>query len=254
MTTLLERPAPIHDDATRRQFLIGGAALAALLVGCSGSDAEAPTSSGSGGDRFPVTIKHRYGRTMIPREPQRVVSVGITEQDALPALGVIPVATTEYFGEHPGAIHPWARDALGDAALPEVLSEELDFEKIAALRPDLILGTHSGMTDQDYPKLSAIAPTVAQSEGYPNYSTPWQEETATIGRATGRALQAQALVAEVEAQFAQACKRHPNPRVRARSSEHQMGGSGTCGCLVPCPVRSWHHSASRSPPNSPVSS
>jgi hypothetical protein len=30
--------------------------------------------------------------------------VGLLEQDALLALGVVPVATTEWFGEHPGAV------------------------------------------------------------------------------------------------------------------------------------------------------
>ncbi|MBA2694350.1 MAG: hypothetical protein H0U62_00520 [Actinobacteria bacterium] len=37
-TALLDRPVPIHDDATRRQFLIGGASLAALLAGCGSDD------------------------------------------------------------------------------------------------------------------------------------------------------------------------------------------------------------------------
>lgn len=30
-----------------------------------------------------------------------MVVVGLREQDALLALGVVPVATTEWFGEHP---------------------------------------------------------------------------------------------------------------------------------------------------------
>lgn len=39
---LLDRPAPVHDDATRRQFLIGAASLALLLAGCASRDAETP--------------------------------------------------------------------------------------------------------------------------------------------------------------------------------------------------------------------
>ncbi|MGH3777232.1 MAG: hypothetical protein ACRDRR_16135 [Pseudonocardiaceae bacterium] len=35
---LLDRPAPIHDDATRRQFLIGGASLAAQLAAAVDGD------------------------------------------------------------------------------------------------------------------------------------------------------------------------------------------------------------------------
>ena len=41
---------------------------------------------------------------------------------------------------------PWAQDELGDAK-PTVLSnaDGFQFEKIAALRPDLIIGTNAGM-------------------------------------------------------------------------------------------------------------
>ena len=46
---------------------------------------------------------------------------GLREQDALLALGIVPVATTEWYGKHPGAIFPWAEEALGDAPKPEVL-------------------------------------------------------------------------------------------------------------------------------------
>ena len=65
---------------------------------------------------------------------------GLREQDALLALGVVPVATSEWFGEHPGAIFPWARDELGDAKVPTVLSTDDGFEveriAAAAARPD----------------------------------------------------------------------------------------------------------------------
>jgi iron complex transport system substrate-binding protein len=85
------------------------------------------------------------------------------------ALGVVPVATTEWFGEKPGALFPWAKAKLGDAAVPEVLKDKdgIQLEKIAAHRPDLIIGLYSGITADDYKKLTAIAPTVAQPSGDP---------------------------------------------------------------------------------------
>ncbi len=135
--TLLNRPAAI-DDATRRQFLIGGASLAALLAGCSTSAPSPEPPAAAPG--FPVTINHKYGSTEINKVPERVVAVGLTEQDTLLALGVTPVATREWFGEQPGALWPWARTAAGTAPVPDVLAYELNYEKIAALRPDLILG------------------------------------------------------------------------------------------------------------------
>ena len=41
-------------------------------------------------------------------------------------------------------------DALDDAQPKLIGAEEIDFERVAALRPDLILGVYSGMTDRDY--------------------------------------------------------------------------------------------------------
>ncbi len=208
--TLLDRLAPIHDDATRRQFLIGSLSLAALLAAC-GSDDETPAWSGSGDGRFPVTIDHRYGTTEIPEESKRVVTVGLVEQDALLALGVVPVATTEWFGEQPGAIFPWAREELGNAALPEVLtdSDGIQFERIAALRPDLILALHSGITQADHDRLRRIAPTVAQPTEYIDYGVPWQDLTRTVAVAVGRAEQGEQLIALLGARFAEVRADHP---------------------------------------------
>ena len=80
--------------------------------------ADAPATKTESG-AFPVTIEHKYGSTTIESEPKRVVVVGLREQDALLALGVVPVATTEWFGKHPGAIFPWAKDELGSAKVPD---------------------------------------------------------------------------------------------------------------------------------------
>jgi iron complex transport system substrate-binding protein len=83
-----------------------------------------------------------------------------------------------------------------------------DFEAIAAAAPDLILAVHSALTQEQYDTLSGIAPTVAQSGDHPDFGTPWQEQTRTIGTALGRAEQADALVADVEARFAAARAAH----------------------------------------------
>ncbi|MDY7106422.1 MAG: iron-siderophore ABC transporter substrate-binding protein, partial [Actinomycetota bacterium] len=158
---------------------------------------------------FPVEIEHKYGTTTIEAEPTRVVSVGYNDQDDLLALGVIPVGIRDWYGEQPYAVWPWAQDELGDAE-PEVLSNaELNFEAIAALDPDLIIGVSSGMTEEDYALLDAIAPTVPQSGDYVDYGMPWQERALMIGRAVGLEAEAQALVDEVEGEFAAAREAHP---------------------------------------------
>ncbi|MDP8976830.1 MAG: iron-siderophore ABC transporter substrate-binding protein [Actinomycetota bacterium] len=212
------RPAVRHGLPALSVFVV----LSALLLGaCGGSSQTAtsdsmPESSGStsmepaGVDNaYPVTIEHKFGATEITEEPQRVLSLGFQEHDTIFALGVEPIAVRYWYGDEDDVIFPWAEEAAGDAD-PEILNmPELNFEKIAALDPDLILGLYAGITEEDYPKLAAIAPTVPQSDEYVDYGVPWQEATRTIGTALGRSERAEELVAEVEGQFEAVREAHP---------------------------------------------
>ncbi len=200
----------------RRPACLVLALLSVSLVGCgeAGDDGEVAASNTAGRDDiFPVTIEHAYGETTIDGPSQRIVTVGLTEQDALLALGVVPVGATEWFGEHPGAIWEWAADeleALG-AQPPEIVGDAtaVNFEQVAAQRPDLILALYSGLTEDDYDKLAAIAPTVAQPPGLVDYGVSWQELTETVGLAIGQADEAEALVADVEQALQEAAADHP---------------------------------------------
>lgn len=165
---------------------------------------EAPASA------YPVTIEHKYGSTTITEKPERIVLVGLTEQDALLALGVVPVATREWYGEKPGAIFTWAEDKLNGAEVPVVLpGAELNFEQIAGLNPDIIIGLYAGTTQEEYDTLSKIAPVVAQPTAYPDWGIPWQELTRTIGLIVGESVRAEELIAEVEAKFVSMREAHP---------------------------------------------
>lgn len=199
---------PRRSSLTRRH-LFGGAGLLFLASAC-GSGPGSDSSKGASSPGFPVTIEHKHGRTEIPSEPKRVVTVGLTEQDYAMALGVVPVATREWFGNQPGALWPWARAKLGNKPMPKVLARnELDFEQIAALRPDVILGMNSGVTKQEYDKLSGIAPTVAQPVDHPNYGAPWQELTRMTGRALGQPEKADRIVRDLERRLDDVRSAHP---------------------------------------------
>lgn len=196
------------------------AALLALvaLTACGGSGPDAdPQTSGAGRSgpakgAFPVTVAHKYGSTTVESEPGRIVTVGLTDQDAVLALGEVPVGTTRWLGEYDGNVGPWARDELGGAEAPAVLTDDgsgPQAEKIAALRPDLILALYSGLTEEQYQTLSKIAPTVAQPGEYRDFGIPWQEQTRTVGKVLGASRKAESLVAGVEDLFAEAKKEHP---------------------------------------------
>ncbi|MEV8373794.1 iron-siderophore ABC transporter substrate-binding protein [Kribbella sp. NPDC056861] len=184
------------------------------LTACGGGDdqaADPQTRTGADAGAFPVSIKNKFGTAEIKAAPQRVVVVGLVEQDALLALGVTPVATTEWFGDKPGALFPWAKEKLGSGEVPQVLSNKdgIQFEKVAALRPDLIIGLYAGITADDYKKLTALAPTVAQLPGSPDYGVAWQDLTRTVGQAVGKAQEADEMVKGIEAKFEQARADHP---------------------------------------------
>lgn len=198
----------------RRTLLAGGAAL--LLASCGKSDDDAPSPtgrSGEGASRFPATAEHKYGTTTIESRPERIVIVGLTEQDTVLALGRTPVATTEWYGEQPSAVWPWAQDALGDAK-PTVLnsSDGPQFEKIAELEPDLTIGTNSGVTKADYEKLSALAPTIAAPPGASDYFSPWPVQTRLIGDALGLRPEADQLIKDIQDRFAATARKHPEFR------------------------------------------
>lgn len=189
------------------------ALLAALLLAACGASPAEDDDAGSttAPASFPVTIAHRHGETTVEAPPERVVTVGLTDQDPLLALGVVPVGTNEWFGGHPGSIWPWARDLVGDAELPEPVGESgtILYERISALQPDLILAVYSGLTADEYETLSQIAPTVAQPDEYVDFGVPWQEQTRIVGRVLGRPDEAEALVAEAEGRVEAAREAHP---------------------------------------------
>ncbi|KRA50715.1 ABC transporter substrate-binding protein [Devosia sp. Root635] len=150
---------------------------------------------------FPVTIPHAFGETTIPAKPQRIVTWGWASQDAVLALGEIPVGIPHfaYGGDENGALG-WDKDAVAalGGTFPTILpaGNDVPIEAVAALQPDLIIAVYSGMTEDEYNVLSGIAPVVV----YPEvpWSTSWQEVITTTGKAIGKPAEAEALVADLE--------------------------------------------------------
>lgn len=179
----------------------GAAAGPATTVG-----ADAATTVGTAGATR--SIEHTYGTAVVPADPQRVVALGLTDQDYLLALGVVPVGIRDWFGEQPNAVWPWARSYLNGAE-PELLSRELNFEAIAALKPDLITAVYGAVTEEEYQLLNAIAPTVTQPAGLEGGQISWQEQTRFTGEILGRTAEARAIVEALEGKIDGAVAAHP---------------------------------------------
>jgi iron complex transport system substrate-binding protein len=204
---------------TRRKFTplaaAGLLALSLTLAACgSDSDAGSDDDEGAGGgsEFSSVTIDHAFGSTEITEEPERVVTWGWGSADAAIALGVTPVAipTQSYGGDDDGVL-PWLAEALEEqgAETPTILSEteEPPYEEILEAEPDLILAHYSGITEDQYEQLSKIAPTVA----YPGeaWSTPWREVITIAGEALGKSAEAEQVLADIDAEVAEAAEAHP---------------------------------------------
>lgn len=209
------------------------AGLVLLPVAACGSQvadepAAAPEAAPAEDGAYPVTIEHMFGETTLTEAPARVVTVGFTDQDAVLAFDVKPVGVREWYGEQPGATFPWAVDRFGDD-LPEIVGDgaTINYEAVAAQQPDVIFGLYSGLEEDEYEKLSAIAPTIVQSGDYEVYAQPWQETTRMVGKALGQPERAEELVDGVEQQFADAREANPDFAGTTAALAQFGEGSGT---------------------------
>ncbi|KAB2377526.1 iron-siderophore ABC transporter substrate-binding protein [Actinomadura montaniterrae] len=195
---------------TRRLAATGALVLGlALTAACGGDDEPAKASSGGAAGSFPVTITDKLGTATVKSAPKRIVALGEVDQDALLALGVQPVGMVELTGIQKDGLAPWSAPKVtgGKPALLTAGDSGFDLEKIAALRPDLILAGGDFTIDKEYGKLSKLAPTVAYQTGPAEDS--WQQITRQVAKAVGRTADGEKAVAAAEAKIASVKTAHP---------------------------------------------
>jgi len=165
---------------------------------------------------YPVTIDHAFGTTVIAKKPERVATVAWANHEVPLALGVIPVGMARAnFGDDDGdGILPWNQEKLDelDGAKPVLFDEGdgIDFEAVAATRPEVILAAYSGLGQSDYDTLSQIAPVIA----YPQapWSTDWRTVIRMNSAGMGMAAEGEGLIAEIEAEIAAEVGKYPELR------------------------------------------
>ncbi|MEV6745581.1 iron-siderophore ABC transporter substrate-binding protein [Streptomyces sp. NPDC058322] len=224
----------------RRRTLAATAAAAALVLalgGCSSSDDGKETSGASGksSGAFPVSIKSALGTAEIKEQPERVVTLGQGSAETAIALGHTPVGMEKYeWGSDKTGYLPWIHDAVkksGDK-LPTQFTggEDIDFEAITELEPDVILAPWSGITQKDYDILKDIAPTVA----YPDlpWSTDWDQQIDIVAKALGQPDEAKTLTSKIEKQLSDAAATRPEYKKHTFSYIYNTG-PGTLGVFKP---------------------
>lgn len=167
------RPQPRRRSARRVSgvaAVAAGAAVVSLLSACgssssssasasasgSSSASAAAASTGSAGTATTRSVSTAKGQVTIPAHPLRVVSVHSFTTESLFDLGVTPIGVEDSGEQYepPRYLARWkAVDKVATGAT-------INYEKIAELKPDLIVGVDVPYLDADYKKLSAIAPTV----------------------------------------------------------------------------------------------
>lgn len=128
--------------------------------------------------------------------------------DNILALGLQPVTTENWYGGQPYGLWPWALPLLTTDPV-ELARGVLDFERIATAEPDVILSLYNSMTDEEYEKLSDIAPVVSVPVGRGDWSLTWKERAYFTGLATGRLEEAEAQIAEIDARMTEIAANHP---------------------------------------------
>lgn len=197
MPTQLAAPA-IVDDISRRDLILGAAALTAL----------AGFASACGDDEEPAASSATSAGSTAEPSGLRVVALGqASDADTLVALGITPVAVLANPVFEQG-LAPWTITALGGAEVPVLESgDSAPIEAIAELRPDVIVATTYYGLDDTRDQLAALATLVEPVNG-PG-ADRWQDTVVHIGRAVDREADAQRLVAEAEERIRTAALEHP---------------------------------------------
>jgi iron complex transport system substrate-binding protein len=184
-----------------------------VLTAC-GSDSGSDDNASNSTSAESVTIDHAFGSTEIDCGAERVVALGWGPAEAAMAVGVEPVAIPG--GNDTGAdadgIHPWVAEFLAKNNLqnPAILAAGADdppYEEILNQNPDLILATEAGLTQEQYDRLTDIAPTVAHPGEA--WSTPWRETIQISGEALCKPAETEKVVADLNALTADAAAEHP---------------------------------------------
>ena len=178
------------------------------LTGCSSQSSQDETKEEGEqatkeiDSKYPITINHALGETVIKSKPERIVTIQWANHDIALALGVVPVGfSAANFGvQDDSGLLPWTKeklDELGETN-PNVFQDTdgLDFEAISDANPDVILAAYSGITEEDYETLTQIAPVVA----YPTspWTTTWREQVELNAEGMGMKDEGKKLITDTE--------------------------------------------------------
>lgn len=168
------------------------ALFAIAMVACGSNNAnQASAPAPAEKEAEELTIKHQLGETKVKKNPKNVVVFDFGTLDTLDKLGVevtgVPQANIpSYLAKYKDAKY---KNAGG--------IKEPDFEKINAMKPELII--ISGRQQEAYKELSKIAPTIFMGVDTKKYMESFTENAKTLGKIFGKESQVDQELAAINA-------------------------------------------------------
>jgi len=135
-------------------------------------------------------IKHEFGESCVPVNPQRIVVTDQVSLEALIALGIKPIGI-------PDTAFVASKASFLKSKIAGITyigrEHQYNLEKILTLHPDLIISLY-GINADSYKLLSKIAPTVK----FKYVHAEWQESLRLISEVIGQEKQAEKLLTQYE--------------------------------------------------------
>lgn len=145
--------------------------------------------------KFPMTVTHELGETVIEEKPDNVVVFDFGILDALDTVGI------NVAGVPQSAIPPYLEEYAGEEYTNVGSLKEPDFEAIHAMNPDLII--ISGRQADLYPEFEEIAPTIYMALDNLNYMDSFSFNMTLLGdlfeKEQEMATELEKVTAEIEA-------------------------------------------------------
>lgn len=196
-------------------FALCAVMMTSMLVGCGSDNADTetvPSETTTEGGTFPVTVQHAYGETTIEEKPERVVTLFSGNADAVLALGVAPVGVSKigYGVVDENGQTSWTAAAFEELGADVNAFDDtagIDYEAISDSAPDVIICPNSGISQEEYERLTEIAPTVPYTEMA--YAITWAEQAEVTAKVLGMETQGQKLIEDTNAIIADTVAANP---------------------------------------------
>lgn len=185
-----------------------------LLSGCSSASGEKDAQEmeaaallppAEGRTEYPLILETPYGETVLEERPERIAVIGgLGDQESVLSLDIAPVVGSDE------GLYLWNEGTRVDeiAEFIDPWSDGLAFEALLAAEPDLIVASTYGRLEDDFERLSTIAPVLAVAPTG-DYAWDWRELVLEVGEATDLGGRAEQEIAETERLVDEAAAEHP---------------------------------------------